>query len=322
MDFMIDPGHDLYTAGKGVPGMKEFEFNRAVVSYMKELLKQYEDVTTHLSHDLFDGVDTPLSVRTDLANKGKVKAFISVHADAFRNAAAKGETVFIYLKTGDSTLKLANAINEELKADMSISNRGVKRADFAVLRDTNMDSVLIEFGFMTNPEDLALLKSDAYRRKCAEMVVRALAKHYGLKKKVVAQSTPKPASQPSVVYEAHVQDIGWQGKKRNGETAGTTGQCKRLEALTVKLENTDAKLEMQGHLEGKGWTPVRTNGEIVGTMGEGLRLEAIAINCDKHTITYRVHIEGLGWTNWMKNGEGAGTTGKGLRIEAIEIKIV
>jgi N-acetylmuramoyl-L-alanine amidase len=184
---MLDAGHDLYTAGKGVPSMKEFEFNRAVVTYMQELLKEYEGVIPHLSHDLFDGVDTPLSVRTDLANKWKVKAFISVHADAFSNATAKGETVFIYLKTGDSTLKLANAINDELKEDMSISNRGVKRADFHVLRETNMDAVLIEFGFMTNPEDLALLKSESYRLKCAQMIVNALVKFYGLKMKMAIE---------------------------------------------------------------------------------------------------------------------------------------
>jgi N-acetylmuramoyl-L-alanine amidase len=135
------------------------------------------------------------------------------------------------------------------------------------------------------------------------------------------EAAMKSEPKPSVVYEAHVQDIGWQGKRRDGETAGTTGQYKRIEALTVKLENSDAKLEMTGHIQGKGWTNVRTNGEVVGTMGEGLQLEAICISCDKHTITYRVHIEGLGWTNWMKNGEGAGTTGQGLRIEAIEVKI-
>jgi N-acetylmuramoyl-L-alanine amidase len=200
MDFMLDAGHDQYTSGKGVPTMKEFEFNRAVVLKVQGLLKQYENVNAHLSHDLFDGIDTSLKARTDLANRLKVKAFISFHADAFSNASAKGETVFIYTKTGNSTLALANAINTELKADMSISNRGVKRADFHVLRETNMDAVLIEFGFMTNAADLALLKSDTYRTKCAEMVVKALEKHYGLKKKVVAPQ-PTPVSKPTTVIQ-------------------------------------------------------------------------------------------------------------------------
>jgi N-acetylmuramoyl-L-alanine amidase len=126
---------------------------------------------------------------------------------------------------------------------------------------------------------------------------------------------------PSVIYEAHVQNIGWQGKKRNGETAGTTGKFLRLEALTVKLENTNARLELEGHVENKGWTALRTNGEVIGTIGEGLRLEAVKLKCATHPLLYRVHVEGTGWMPWVKNGEVAGTVGRSLRIEAIEIKI-
>ncbi|MEH7254349.1 N-acetylmuramoyl-L-alanine amidase [Neobacillus niacini] len=204
MDFMIDAGHDILTI-KGVPGMKEFEFNRAVVLKIQEFLKEYENVNAILSHDLFDKVDTPLKDRTDLAKKLKVKAFISIHADAFSNSTAKGESVFVYLKPRQSSVSLANVINDELKADMSVSNRGIKYADFHVLRETNnyMDGVLIEFGFMTNPSDLALLKSDAYRLKCAEMIVKALTKFYGLKKKEVApvlDKTPFKVVVPNTAF--------------------------------------------------------------------------------------------------------------------------
>jgi Clostridial hydrophobic W len=104
--------------------------------------------------------------------------------------------------------------------------------------------LMILHRFMTNNEDLALLKSDEYRRRCAQGIVNGLAQYYGLTKK----AAPAPASAatlvsarppaPSVVYEAHIENIGWQGPKRNGETAGTTGQSLRLEALTVRLENT------------------------------------------------------------------------------------
>lgn len=131
---------------------------------------------------------------------------------------------------------------------------------------------------------------------------------------------PKPSV--SIVYEAHLQEIGWQGKKKNGETAGTIGEARRIEALTVKLENSSARLEMEGHIEGLGWTSLRTNGEIIGTIGEGLRMEAIKIKANGLNIAYRVHIQNIGWTEWKHNGEEAGTTGQALRIEAIEIKIV
>ncbi|GKU82943.1 M15 family metallopeptidase [Niallia sp. NCCP-28] len=134
-------------------------------------------------------------------------------------------------------------------------------------------------------------------------------------------TVPEKSTNPSVVYEAHVQGIGWQGKKRNGETAGTTGKSLRVEAVTVKLENTNAELEMQGHVQGIGWTTVRTNGEVVGTIGAKLRLEAIKLKASGLNIQYRVHVEKDGWTAWKKNGEVAGTIGQKKRIEAIQIKL-
>jgi GH25 family lysozyme M1 (1,4-beta-N-acetylmuramidase) len=125
----------------------------------------------------------------------------------------------------------------------------------------------------------------------------------------------------SIYYQAHIQEIGWQGWKRDGETAGTTGQAKRMEALTIHLANSDAVLTIEGHVQNYGWTAPRTNGEVVGTVGSELRLEAVKISCDKLNILYRGHVQEIGWQDWVKNGEVAGTTGKELRLEAIEIKL-
>jgi N-acetylmuramoyl-L-alanine amidase CwlA len=126
----------------------------------------------------------------------------------------------------------------------------------------------------------------------------------------------------AIIYQAHVENIGWQSEVRNGETAGTTGQALRLEGLMVRLENSNAHLEIEGHIENKGWIGVKANSELVGTVGEGLRLEAIKINANGLNIEYRVHSESYGWMDWKKNGEIAGTVGEAKRIEAIEIKLV
>lgn len=312
---MLDPGHDINTPGKRAPdgSMREFEFNKATAIHVADILSQYNGVEAFLSHDLNDGIDTSLDARAALANRLQVNCLVSIHANAGA-ASARGIETYIYLNTPTSTDNLARMIHNHTINITGMVNRGVKRADFAILRETNMDALLIECGFMTNTEDLALLKSDEYRRKCAQGIVNGLVEFYGLTKKA---APPRP----SVVYEAHVENIGWQGPKRNGETAGTTGRSLRLEALTVRLENTNAKLEMEGHVENKGWTTVRTNGEISGTVGEGLRLEAIKIRSDQHNVLYRVHVQDIGWTDWKKNGEVAGTTGQAKRIEAVEIKL-
>jgi len=67
------------------------------------------------------------------------------------------------------------------------NDRGIKTANFAVLRETSMPAILVECGFMTNKEEAALLKSDAYRQTCASAIVRGLANMYGLKKKEVVK---------------------------------------------------------------------------------------------------------------------------------------
>lgn len=333
---MLDPGHDINTPGKRAPdgSMREFEFNKATALHVADILSQYNGVEVFLSHDLNDGIDTSLDARAALANRLQVNCLVSIHANAGA-ASARGIETYIYLNTPTSTDNLARMIHDYTINITGMVNRGVKRADFAILRESNMDALLIECGFMTNNEDLALLKSDEYRRRCAQGIVNGLVQFYGLTKKAApatatataTATAPTPAlgpagpPAPSVVYEAHIENIGWQGQKRNGETAGTTGQSLRLEALTVRLENTNAQLEMEGHVENKGWTTVRTNGEIFGTIGEGLRLEAIKINSNQLTVLYRVHVQDIGWTDWKKNGEVAGTTGQALRIEAVEIKL-
>ena len=79
-------------------------------------------------------------------------------------------------------------------------------------------------------------------------------------------------------YEAHVQDIGWQGWKNEGQIAGTTGQSKRIEAIRIKLKNTDKySVQYRVHVQDIGWQDWCENGEMAGTTGQSKRIEAIQI---------------------------------------------
>lgn len=118
----------------------------------------------------------------------------------------------------------------------------------------------------------------------------------------------------NVVYETHIQDIGWQGSKLDGQTAGTTGHSKRLEAIRITLENQmyTGGIEYSTHIQDIGWQGKKSNGVMSGTSGQSKRLEAIRINlteemADNYDIYYRVHAQEFGWLGWAKNGENAGT---------------
>lgn len=130
-------------------------------------------------------------------------------------------------------------------------------------------------------------------------------------------------------YQAHVQQKSWMNVVSNGETAGTSGQTLRMEAIKINISSSayTGNIEYQVHVQQKGWMSWVKNGEIAGTTGQGLRMEAIRIKLsgnvsNYYDVEYRTHVRFRGWMSWVKNGEIAGTTGQGLQMEAIEIKLV
>ena len=131
----------------------------------------------------------------------------------------------------------------------------------------------------------------------------------------------------TIRYQTHVQDIGWQGWKSNGEVAGTSGQSLRLEGMNIDVEGADNAIEYRTHVQDIGWQGWVRDGEMTGTSGRALRLEAIEIRlkgdmASIYDIYYRVHAQSIGWMDWAKNGQSAGTAGLSYRLEAIQIKLV
>lgn len=187
MKVMIDAGHGINTAGKRAPddSMREHHFNNAVAKYVDIELKKYEKIETAFSHDPTGVRDVPLKERTDKANKWGADCFISIHANALKGTwhTGGGIETYVYITKPAFALKLANNIQSELIKATGLRDRGVKTDDFHVLRETRMTAVLMECGFYDNKEELAFLKSDLYRRKCAIAIVNGIATTYSLKKK-------------------------------------------------------------------------------------------------------------------------------------------
>ncbi|AJA46845.1 tRNA(Glu)-specific nuclease WapA [Clostridium pasteurianum DSM 525 = ATCC 6013] len=134
-------------------------------------------------------------------------------------------------------------------------------------------------------------------------------------------------SSVGVTYDAQVQNIGWQPWVSDFNTAGTTGQGLRLEALKVKLTTpvSGMKIKYQAHVQNVGWQNWVYDGGEAGTIGQGLRLEAIKIQLEGapagYSVRYQVHVQGMGWMDPVKDGDIAGTVGRNLRIEAIKIVV-
>ena len=158
----------------------------------------------------------------------------------------------------------------------------------------------------------------------------------GIKIMVVPKGDPAPGptDRPFVTtniqmtYQTHIQNIGWEGWKQNGELSGTTAQNLRLEAIEIKNNNPESNvgIKYQTHVQNLGWQGFKQDGEMSGTSNQGLRLEGIQIqltgaNAELFELYYAAYVEGFGWMPWVMNGESAGTEGLGLRLEGIRILV-
>jgi N-acetylmuramoyl-L-alanine amidase len=207
MLIVIDAGHGPNTPGKRTPdgSMKEYEFNRAVANYLRDELAKYENVRVHFTHS--DREDVPLKRRTDEANRLKADLFVSIHANAAGTdwSSAEGIETYVYKTRPREAVALAEKVQAQLIAATGRKNRGVKIADFHVLRETHMTAILVECGFMTNREEAALLKSDDYRRKVAAAIAKGIVEQYGLKRKSEPkQAQPQPKKHSGTIHRVQV----------------------------------------------------------------------------------------------------------------------
>ena len=119
-----------------------------------------------------------LAARSYMENQGKYDYFISFHRDSFTNPSANGVTVYTYNncskgKAGTMAREIVNAIAKEA----NLYNRGVKEANFHVLRETKCSAVLIECGFISNAGDNK--KFDEQYEKIATAIATAILRIIG-----------------------------------------------------------------------------------------------------------------------------------------------
>jgi len=136
---------------------------------------------------------------------------------------------------------------------------------------------------------------------------------------------------PSLNYQAHVANIGWQSGVTNGITAGTTGQNMGIEALMISLTDNETysgsiTYRTRG-VKSSAWDSWVTDGMITGSTGQSESLEGIQIKltgdiANAANVYYRTYVTNVGWLGWSKNGNSAGSEYYSYRIEAIQVKIL
>ncbi len=202
----LDPGHGGKDPGNRVAGREEKAYTLLLAFELRDQLRRLGfKVSLARSTDTF--VDLP--DRPDTARRRGADLFVSLHfnaTDSGRNQV-HGSEVYCLTPAGASSTNargegggagwfagnrfnaqnflLAFQIEKSLTAALSVEDRGVKRARFAVLRDAAMPAVLIEGGFMTHPAESRRIFDPAYRRQMAQAIASGLLAY----KKIVEQGT-------------------------------------------------------------------------------------------------------------------------------------
>jgi N-acetylmuramoyl-L-alanine amidase len=212
---VIDPGHGGRDPGTIAKGLSEAALTLDVALRLEKLLQKELGVEVVLTRRT--DVYVPLEERTAIANRHNADLFLSIHANSSRNNDAKGiETYFLSFASSpeaeavaarensaseremhqlpdlikaitlnnklDESRDLANMVQDSLVANLRRSNkdvrsRGVKKAPFVVLIGAAMPSVLAEISFITNKQELQLLKTAAYKDRIAQALYNAVLRY-------------------------------------------------------------------------------------------------------------------------------------------------
>lgn len=212
---VIDPGHGGDESGAvGPSGLREKDLTLEIARTLRARLRQRLPVKVVLTRD--DDSYLPLDTRSAIANQNKADLFVSIHLNSSMGHEARGaETYFLSMEASDSraaqtaalensagegaddealydlqlilwdlaqsyhlsaSQRVASLIQQELNGALGLRDRGVKQAPFRVLMGAAMPAVLVELGFLSNPDEEAKLRDPRYRADLVDALVRAISR--------------------------------------------------------------------------------------------------------------------------------------------------
>ena len=152
----IDAGHGAIDPGAVSGDLKESDITYHIASELGDLL-QTAGHSIKYSRPVFAAGPT-LATRTSEANNWKADIFVSVHCNSNLGAPGTGTETYVFAFGGQAE-KLALEVQPKIVAQLNMANRGVKVANYQVLRQTNMPAILIEAGFINHPTDAEKLRT-------------------------------------------------------------------------------------------------------------------------------------------------------------------
>ena len=188
----LDPGHGGSDPGAVSGGVREKDLTLSVYNKVSSKLASL-GYTVLTSRNVDKDVD--LVERAEQANNANADMLLSIHFNAGGRGVARGIETYYYQSQADRvpkinkenhnnaerlerSRKLANKVQQNLLYQTGANDRGVKRASFTVLRETSIPSILVELGFIDNPEERNKIKTNEYQERLANGIVDGIVEYY------------------------------------------------------------------------------------------------------------------------------------------------
>jgi len=181
---VIDPGHGGRDPGAVHHGIRESDLVLTISHMVAERLRRHPDIQVYMTRHT--DVSVTLSQRTRLANQ-MADLYVSIHANAVRNnPGVSGIETWYTPHSRENNMRLnsrqfAQIMQRHMISATGAVDRGARTTpSFVVTRDTTMPAVLLEVGFLTNPQEAARLATTAHQQRLAQAIYEGILESLGL----------------------------------------------------------------------------------------------------------------------------------------------
>ena len=222
---VVDAGHGGHDRG-GIPGQRiaEKEMTLDVAQRLKRILAGdgYRVVMTR-ENDVF----VPLGTRAAIANSYRNAIFVSVHFNSAKRVGADGIETYFY---GRDSLPLASAVHHFVAGGAPSPNRGVRRRGYFVLRRSRVPAVLVECGFLTNPNEAAYISKSSYRQKLAEEIAA------GIRERSNVRSSTSSTAVATIPLQSYIDQTKVSSSKRSRKKKSSKSSKRKKSRKSAGIE--------------------------------------------------------------------------------------
>jgi N-acetylmuramoyl-L-alanine amidase len=185
---VVDAGHGGRDNGcSGANGTIESDINLEIARILKLYLESL-DINIVMTRSDGNGLykanadnykQSDMEKRIEIIEKCSPNMVISIHQNSFSDSSQRGAQAF-YQEGDEVSENFAKSVQSQLKSQLPNARAECNDGDYYILKECGLPAVLIECGYLTNPEEESLLSSKDYQNKVAYSIMCGVVKYFGL----------------------------------------------------------------------------------------------------------------------------------------------